>query len=154
MSKLISEQTLKWVGKEFPPVKATVDERELKKFYASTSAKIDFKNMDLKKGSVVPRYMYMLAEFDVYSEDDLEPDGRVVEQYPPTKAERVVAGGTDIEFFQDIKLGDTIISNRKITDIFEKEGKNGPLCFVIYETTFRNQVDELLALVKRTTILY
>ena len=154
MGKLISEQTLKWVGKEFPPVKATVDERELKKFYASTSANIDLKNLSLKNGSVVPRYMYMLAEFDVYLEDALESDGRVVEQYPPTNAERAVAGGTDIEFFQDIRLGDTIVSNRKITDIFEKEGKNGPLCFVIYETAFRNQLDELLAMVKRTTILF
>ena len=48
-------------------------------------------------------------------------------------------GGTDIEFFAPIRVGDTLTARSKIVDIYQKEGRSGPLIFVVRETTYTNQ---------------
>ena len=62
-------------------------------------------------------------------------------------------GGTDIEFFAPIRVGDTLTARSKIVDIYQKEGRSGPLIFVVRETTYTNQNDEVVVVEKGSSIL-
>ena len=71
---------------------------------------------------------------------------------PKLKAERVMAGGTEIEFFAPLRPGDVLTSRSKIADIYEKVGRTGPMAFTVMETTYTNQRGELVARDRTTSI--
>jgi hydroxyacyl-ACP dehydratase HTD2-like protein with hotdog domain len=62
-------------------------------------------------------------------------------------------GGTEIEFFAPIRAGDTITGRCKITDIYQKDGRSGPLIFVVRESTYTNQRGEVVLIEKGAAIL-
>ena len=64
-----------------------------------------------------------------------------------------IRGINEYEIIQPLRPGDIITSHSKITDIHEKQGKSGPLVFMVYETIYLNQKAEILAKSKDTTIL-
>ena len=65
---------------------------------------------------------------------------------------RVVDGGVEYEFFQPVRAGDVLAAKSVIKDIIEREGKTGKLAFVIIETAYHNQKDELVAKARATAI--
>ncbi|SVD20680.1 uncharacterized protein METZ01_LOCUS373534, partial [marine metagenome] len=52
--------------------------------------------------------------------------------------QRAMAGGRKIKFDRPIRPDDVLIATRTLTDIYEKQGSQGPLIF--YEVTM--QVDD------------
>lgn len=66
---------------------------------------------------------------------------------------RVVAGGTEYDFFQHIRPGDVLTSESRTGNVFEKQGRSGPLLFVESVTTWTNQRGEKVA-VQRFTAVY
>ncbi|MDY6857380.1 MAG: MaoC family dehydratase N-terminal domain-containing protein [Thermodesulfobacteriota bacterium] len=58
---------------------------------------------------------------------------------------RMLHGEDDIEYYQPVRAGDTISSVCKVVDIYEKQGKKGPMIFTVLETSHMNQKDELVA---------
>ena len=56
-------------------------------------------------------------------------------------------------FFSFICVGDTLTARSKIVDIYQKEGRSGPLIFVVRETTYTNQNDEVVVIEKGSSIL-
>ena len=62
-------------------------------------------------------------------------------------------GGTEIEFFVPIRVGDTLTARSKIVDIYQKEGRSGLLIFVVRETRYTNQHDALVLIEKGASIL-
>ena len=67
---------------------------------------------------------------------------------------RVLNGGTDIEYFDDVCAGDCLTAATKLTDLTEREGKNGPMLIVSTETTFRNDKGEVVAVQRGQAIRY
>ena len=67
---------------------------------------------------------------------------------------RVLNGGTDVEYFDEICAGDTLTSTMKIADITEREGKMGPMIIVNTESTFQNQAGKTVAIMRGTMIRY
>ena len=62
-----------------------------------------------------------------------------------------VRGGNEYQFFEPARPGDIINSRRKITDIYEKEGKKaGKILFIVYETSYTNQKEKLLGVCRET----
>lgn len=61
-------------------------------------------------------------------------------------------GGEEYEYFKPIKAGDTLTCKTKVTDIYEKKGRKGPMAFMIIESEVTNQDGELVAKMKRTRI--
>ena len=62
-------------------------------------------------------------------------------------------GGTEIEFFAPVRAGDTLTGRSKILDIYQKEGRTGPLIFVVRESRYTNQKGELVLIEKGASIL-
>ncbi len=67
---------------------------------------------------------------------------------------RILDGGGEWEYFKPIRPGDVLTVVEKIADIREREGKMGKMLFVITESTYTNQNNELVARALGTIINY
>ena len=70
----------------------------------------------------------------------------------PIPFKRLLNAGVEVEFFKYAQPGDTVTVVNRYGDIWQKQGKNGPMIFVGVERRFRNQNKELLLLYKQTLI--
>jgi len=61
-------------------------------------------------------------------------------------------GGTEIEYYQPMKPGDSITTVAKLVDLQEKAGRSGNLLFLIVEVNYKNQKGELVAKCRNTFI--
>jgi acyl dehydratase len=61
-------------------------------------------------------------------------------------------GGEEYEYFKPIKAGDTLTCKTRVADIYEKQGRKGPMAFMVIESRVTNQDGELVAKMKRTRI--
>jgi acyl dehydratase len=57
-----------------------------------------------------------------------------------------IRAANDYEFFQPVRPGDIITAHWKVTDAYEKNGRTGKLYFLVYDITYTNQRNELLAI--------
>jgi len=56
-----------------------------------------------------------------------------------------INGGTDLDFYRPMRVGDTITTVAKLAGVKEKAGKTGGMIFLYVEVTYTNQNDELVA---------
>lgn len=87
----------------------------------------------------------------VYKPGQAERPGDLGLQLPLTRA---LNGGTDIEYFDVVCAGDTLIATTKLTDIQEREGRLGKMLILHTETTYRNRDGKVVAIVRGTGIRY
>jgi len=85
--------------------------------------------------------MFHLALFwDVVELDQLTPDGLSIDALlPKFPLERAMAGGLKIEYHKPILAGDVLVATRTLTDIYEKQGSQGPLIF--YEVVMKVETE-------------
>jgi acyl dehydratase len=67
---------------------------------------------------------------------------------------RVLNGGTDIEYLDDVCAGDRLTVTTQISDLTEREGKLGPMLIVSTETTYKNQDGKAVAIMRGGAIRY
>jgi acyl dehydratase len=67
---------------------------------------------------------------------------------------RILNGGTEVEYFDDVCAGDVLTSTSKIADFSERQGSMGPMLIIRAETTYRNQQGKVVAVVRGTAIQY
>ena len=67
---------------------------------------------------------------------------------------RPLDGGSEWEYFEPVRPGDRIAAVTKIIDIFDKMGKLGQMVFVVTETTYTNQLSQVVATQKNSSIRY
>lgn len=86
---------------------------------------------------------------------DIGQDGRPTFRVTlPPPLTRIARGGNEYEFHQPVRPGDVVSIKRKITDIYERQGRSGKLVFVISEMRYTNQKNELLAINRETLIFF
>ncbi len=99
--------------------------------------------------------MFHVALFwDVVELEELTPDGVSVDSLlPKFPLERAMAGGLEIDYYRAIIPGDVLVCTRVLTNIYEKQGSQGPLIF--YEVTMEveNQSGDPVLSQKTTQIL-
>lgn len=69
-------------------------------------------------------------------------------------AKRILAGGSDFEYYQVVRPGDLITATAKLADAYERETKTGKMLFLNFEVTYTNQKGEAVAIERSTTIRY
>jgi len=67
---------------------------------------------------------------------------------------RMLNGGNEYEFFKPIQAGDVLTATTKLAELFEREGRLGKMLFIINETTYKNQNNEMVAIQRGTGISY
>ncbi len=70
---------------------------------------------------------------------------------PPLKT--ILNGGSEGEFFLPIRPDDVLVSYTKLADLYERSGRAGKMLFLVFETTYKNQNDQVVAKM-RDTILF
>ena len=161
-ASLITDEIRSWIGYETPPWTIEVSKLDVKRFAVATDDLHPlYLNEEYAKKSrygeiIAPPLFYMAPLTNPVPEGELRPDGLPYEgkfPIPPTSLPRLMDGGTEIEFFAPIRPGDTITGRCKITDIYQKEGRSGPLIFVVRESTYTNQRGEMVLIEKGAAIL-
>ena len=159
---LITDEIRAWIGRETPAWTTEVTALDVKRFAVATDdANPLYCDEELAKqsrhgGLIAPPLFYMAPLTDPVPESELRPDGLPYEgrfSIPPTSLPRLMDGGTEIDFFVPIRVGDTLTARGKIVDIYQKEGRSGPLIFVVRETRYTNQHDALVLIEKGVSIL-
>ena len=91
---------------------------------------------------------------------DAEPDfGGMSKQLRPglpivnVPLERMLNGGYEYEFFRYARRGERIFRRSRYRDIYQREGKSGPMVFILVEETYTTESDELLLRTINTIIL-
>jgi hydroxyacyl-ACP dehydratase HTD2-like protein with hotdog domain len=145
---LITDEIRSWIGRETPSWTIEVSRLDVQRFAVATDD-LNPLYLDEEKakqsvygGLIAPPLFYMAPLTEPKPESELRHDGLPYEgkfPIPPTPLPRLMDGGTDIEFFQPIRVGDVLTGRSKIVDLYQKEGRSGPLIFVVRETTFTNQ---------------
>lgn len=161
-ASLITDEIRSWIGREVPPWTIEVTRRDVARFAVATDD-LNPLYLDEEKASrsrhgslIAPPLFYMAPLTEPVPETELRPDGLPVAgkfPVPPTPLPRLMDGGTEVEFLQPIRVGDVLTGRSKITNIYQKNGRSGPLIFVQRETTFTNQRGELVLIEKGASIL-
>ncbi|MEE3013119.1 MAG: MaoC family dehydratase N-terminal domain-containing protein [Chloroflexota bacterium] len=79
-----------------------------------------------------------------YVDSDMDERGDLLGRGPIRELEGLRAGN-EYEFFQPIHPDDVVTAHWTVKDVYEKTGSTGSLVFQVIETTFYNQLEELLA---------
>jgi len=159
---LITDEIRSWIGHETPPWTIEATKLDIRRFAVATD---DLNPLYLDEeyatkspygGLIAPPLFYMAPLTNPVPESELRPDGLPYEgkfPIPPSPLPRLMDGGTEIEFFAPIRAGDTLTGRCKITDIYQKEGRTGPLIFVVRECRYTNQDGELVLVETAASIL-
>ncbi|HEX7038196.1 MAG TPA: MaoC family dehydratase N-terminal domain-containing protein [Pseudomonadales bacterium] len=130
MTGLLSPETLACIGRSSEPRTELVTRRDIRKYSIATGQRLR-KFLD---GDEAPPLFHMALFWDVVERDQLTPDGvsidRLIPELPLTRA---MAGGLSVEYSRTIRPGDLLTARRTLTDLYEKQGRSGPLIF--YEVT-------------------
>lgn len=65
-----------------------------------------------------------------------------------------VDGGSEWEYFEPVRPGDTITVTSAFIDFYEKQGRLGKILFAVRELKYANQFDSVVALERNTAVLY
>jgi len=150
MSDLLSPGLLANIGRSSEPRQELVARREIRKYSIATSQR-QRKFLD---GDEAPPMFHVALFWDVVEMDQLTPDGVSIDGLlPKFPLEKAMAGGLKIEYHKPILAGDLLTATRTLTDIYEKQGSQGPLIFyeVIMEVV--NEAGEPVLTEKTTRIL-
>ena len=159
---LITDEIRSWIGREVPPWTIEVTRRDVARFAVATDdlnplyLDEDAAQQSRHGGLIAPPLFYMAPLTEPVPETELRADGLPFEgkfPVPPTPLPRLMDGGTEVEFLQPVRVGDVLTGRSQITDIYQKEGRSGPLIFVQRETLFTNQRGEIVLIEKGATIL-
>lgn len=66
---------------------------------------------------------------------------------------RLLHGEQEYVYFRPIKAGDTLVCTSRIADAYEKEGKKGPMKFIVLETEARDKQTNEPVVISRANLI-
>jgi len=151
---VITEEARRWAERDYPRFEMQVTATDIARFAHATGETnpIHFdKDAAAAAGYddvVAPTlftYVVRMHASALVPPDQLEPDGSPTADVPPLPTRRAMAGETAVVLGERVVAGDVIGVEKRLADMYEKEGRSGPLVFVEMEFTFTNQRGELVA---------
>ena len=151
---VITEEARRWAEREYPRFEMIVTATDIAKFAHATGEtnSIHFDKeaaaaagyADVVAPTLFP-YVVRMHASALVPPDQLETDGSPRADVPPLPTRRAMAGETSVEFGERVVAGDVIAVQKRLAQMYEKEGRSGPLVFVEMEFTFTNQRGETVA---------
>ena len=151
---VITAEARRWADREYPKVEFAVSARDILKYAHAIEAtdRIHFDRAaateagyrDVVAPPLFP-YVIRMQSYNLTDRHGLLEDGSPAADVPPLPTRRAMAGETSIELGEPVVAGDVITVQKRLIDMYEKEGKSGPLVFVQMEFTFHNQDGALVA---------
>ena len=151
---VITDEARRWADRQYPSFDFEVTATDIAKFAHATGEAnpIHFdKDAAVAAGFsdvVAPTlftYVVRMHASALVPVDQLKPDGSPSADVPPLPTRRAMAGETSVVLGVPVLAGDTVTVSKRLAEMYEKEGRSGPLVFVEMEFTFTNQRGELVA---------
>jgi acyl dehydratase len=151
---VITDEARRWAERDYPRFEMQVTATDIARFAHATGETnpIHFdKDAAAAAGYddvVAPTlftYVVRMHASALVPPDQLERDGSPTADVPPLPTRRAMAGETAVVLGERVVAGDVIGVEKRLADMYEKEGRSGPLVFVEMEFTFTNQRGELVA---------
>jgi acyl dehydratase len=151
---VITEEARRWANREYPRFEMRVTATDIARFaratgetnpiYFDPAAAKAAGHPDVVAPTLFP-YVIRMHASTLVPADQLEPDGSPSADVPPLPTRRAMAGETRVELGAPVVAGDVVSVEKRLADMYEKEGRSGPLVFLEMEFTFTNQRGEMVA---------
>ncbi|MGE5170646.1 MAG: MaoC family dehydratase N-terminal domain-containing protein [Rudaea sp.] len=121
---------------------------------AALSATLDRDDPLPRDGDALPPLWHWLYFLPHYRQSEVGPDGHAKRGgfLPPVPLPRRMWGGGRLQFAQPLHVGEAIERESRIIDVVPKEGRSGPLVFVVVRHTIRGEKGP--AIVEEHDIVY
>jgi 3-methylfumaryl-CoA hydratase len=138
-----------WVGRT-----ETISDQITPVPVAALSATLDRDDPPPKAGDPLPPLWTWLYFLPSHRESEIADDGHAKRGgfLPPVPLPRRMFAGGRFEFHRPLRVGDSISRTSSIVDVSYKEGRTGPLVFVLVRREIRNS--EGVAVVEEHDIVY
>lgn len=149
---VITREARTWAEREFPDFDYPVTRVDIARFARATGEtnRVHYdpetaRHMGYDDVVAPTMFPYAIRMHASTLHADLTADGSPASDVPPLPTKRAMAGETSITFGVPIVAGDVVSVRKRLSDMYEKEGRSGPLVFVTMEFTFTNQRGETVA---------
>jgi acyl dehydratase len=139
------------VGKEFPPFVVTVERGRIKDFARAIGDDNPF-YLDDRVGQA-SEWGDVIAPPTFMTTFRAEGETGALLRELGTDISRVLHGEQEFEMFRPIRPGETFVCRSRITDIYEKTGRSGPMAFVARETAVTDRAGEIVAVIRHITVI-
>lgn len=118
------------------------------------AASLDCAEPKLERGDRAQPGWHWLHFLALCRQSDLGPDGHPQRGgfLPSVPLPRRMWAGSRLEFLQPLRLGESVSRTSRVTDVYDKQGRTGPLVFVRVRHEIANSAG--LALVEEQDIVY
>jgi N-terminal half of MaoC dehydratase len=139
-------------GKEYPPYVVTAERVKIKEFARAIGDCAPFYVNDAvgrasRWGDIVAP-----PTFPITFRDEHGDTGALLRDLG-VDISRVLHGEQEFEHFEPIRPGQTYLCRTKIQDVYEKTGRTGPMAFVVRETAVTDTDNDLVCLMRHTTVI-
>ncbi|MEX1133691.1 MAG: MaoC family dehydratase N-terminal domain-containing protein [Acidimicrobiia bacterium] len=151
MDELLTKEAKEWIGYEYPIQTFEVTKHDILKFAYATGERnalhLD-EAVSLKRGYrglVAPPMFYIAvrtAAYHIVPLEEFSVDGTPKNDLPPISTIRGMGGEISAALPTPICAGDTLTIGKRVDDVWEKQGRSGPLVFVKFAFTITNQLSE------------
>ncbi len=141
------------IGKEYPPFAVTVERGKIKEFARAIGDLNPFYLDDAvgrasRWGDVIAPPTFAIA----FRDDEVAGTAAVLRDLG-YDISRVLHGEQEFEIFRQITPGETFLCRTKVTDVYEKTGRSGPMGFIVRETAVTDRTDEIVVRMRHTTVI-
>jgi hydroxyacyl-ACP dehydratase HTD2-like protein with hotdog domain len=147
---LITESIKRCIGTSLPPFRFEVNRNDIRKYAVATGQR----SPRYLTGDEAPLLFLFSAMMPVLPLDELLDDGHKPDDalLPELPLKRIMAGGSEFDVHRRIYAGDVLLCRQTIIDIYEKQGAQGPLIFLIFENRFETEAGEAVVTERLTRI--
>jgi acyl dehydratase len=139
-------------GKEYAPYVVHVERGKIKEFARAIGDLSPF-YLDDEVGRASPWGDVIAPPTFAITFKDEKADTASLLKDLGTDISRILHGEQEFEHFKPIRPGDTLLCRGRISDIYEKSGKSGPMAFVVRETTITDSANDVVAKVRGITVV-
>jgi acyl dehydratase len=139
-------------GKEYAPYVVHVERGKIKEFARAIGDLSPF-YLDDEVGRASPWGDVIAPPTFAITFKDEKADTASLLKDLGTDISRILHGEQEFEHFKPIRPGDTLLCRGRISDIYEKSGKSGPMAFVVRETTITDSDNDVVAKVRGITVV-
>jgi len=136
------------VGKEYPPIRFTVERGKIGPFALSLRDDHPVYHDEAYAAAVAGGILApptFLRNFWI--------EGTQVHQDLGFEWSRVLHGEQEFEYFKPVRAGDVLTAHMRVAEMYEKEGKRGgKMTFAVIETVFRDESGDVVQIARRTLI--
>ena len=147
---LVTEAIRSQIGASLPPLRFEVSRNDIRKYAVASGQRLQrFLDGDEAPLLFLFSVLMPVLPLDQLLADGHKPDDALIPELP---LKRIMAGGSEYAVHRGIYPGDVLLCQQTLVDIYEKQGAEGPLIFLVFENRFETEAGEPVVTERLTRI--